>query len=109
MSMPTWVAPPLGCMCVSLGPIPLQNQLPVADGSLVLAYRPFLDHEGLSLRSAILPQLLHLQGQGGPGADIVTALQDTTNLAVLSIPAAAPSQSPCVPPARYHSPTQGLG
>lgn len=36
-SMPTWVVPPLGCMCVSLGPIPPQNQLLVADGSLVLA------------------------------------------------------------------------
>lgn len=45
---------------VSLGPTPPQNQLPVADGSLVLAQRPFLDYEGLSLGAAILPQLLHL-------------------------------------------------
>lgn len=53
---------------------PPQNQLPVADGSLVLAHKSFLDHEDLSLRAAILPQLLHLQGQVGSGGDIITAL-----------------------------------
>lgn len=80
---------------VSLKPILPQNQLPVADGSLVLAPKSFLDHEGLSLRAAIPPQLLRLQGQVGSGGDIVTALHDTAiNLAVLSIPAAASSQSP---------------
>lgn len=41
---------------LSLRPIPSQNlQLLVADHSLVLAQRLFLDHEGLSLRAAILP------------------------------------------------------
>lgn len=39
---------------VSLKPILPQNQLPVTDGSLVLAPKSFLDHEGLSLRAAIL-------------------------------------------------------
>lgn len=107
ISTPTWVALRLGCICPS---DPSQNQLPVADGSLVLAQRPFLDHEGLSLRAAILPQLLHLQGQGGPGGDTVTALQDITiNLAVLSIPAATSSQSICVPPARMPFPYSGPG
>lgn len=86
--MPTRVALPLRA-------IPPQNQLPVADGSLVLAHKSFLDHKGLSLRAAILPQLLRLQGQVGSGGDIIAALHHTAiNLAVLSIPAAAPFQSP---------------
>lgn len=91
---------------VSLRPILPKNQLPVADGSLLLAQRPFLDHGCLSLRAAILPQLLHLQGQGGLGGDTVTALQDTTiNLAV---------QQPLPSPSVSHLPgchflTQGLG
>lgn len=38
------------------------------------------------------------------------ALQDNTiNLAMLSIPAAAPSQSSCVPPARLPFPYSGPG
>lgn len=95
---------------VPLRPIPPQNQLPVADGSLVLAHKSFLDHEGLSLRAAILPQLLHLQGQVGSGGDIVTALHDTAiNLAMLNIPAAGPSQSPTCHQPGCHLPTQGLG
>lgn len=75
-----------------LRPVPPQNQLPVADHSLVLEQTLFLDHEGLSLRAAILPQLLHLRGQGGPGGDIIMALEDATiNLALLSVPEAATS------------------
>lgn len=46
-----------------LRPILPQNQFPVVGHSLVLDQRPFLDHEGLSLRAAILPQLLYLRGQ----------------------------------------------